>query len=309
MSLKIESNEYRWIENWITIPESPLGKANGRTHGVTVLKNGDVVIFHQADLAILFYSPDGVLLKKWGNFPGAHGLTLVEEGGRELLWLVDEQTKSVVKTTLDGEVLMSLPQPPHPEYASGNYIPTWAAVAEERFGGNGDIWVADGYGSHLVNRFNCSGTYLGTLDGSEGAGRFSCPHGLALDTRRSEAEFYIADRGNSRFQVYGMDGTYRRSFGADFLHSPDVSARMGDKLIVPELVAGITVLDAGDHLVARLGFQSGADSLQGWPNNREWVCEGKFNSPHSAAADSQGNIYIVEWITGGRVTKLERMAE
>ena len=104
-----------------------------------------------------------------------------------------------------------------------------------------------------------------------------------------------------------MDGTYRRSFGADFLHSPDVSARMGDKLIVPELVAGITVLDAGDRLVARLGFQSGADSQQGWPNNREWVQEGKFNSPHSAAADAHGNIYVVEWITGGRVTKLERM--
>ena len=154
MSLKIESNEYRWIENWMTIPESPLGKTNGRTHGVTVLKNGDVVIFHQADPAVLFYSPNGVLLKKWGNFPGAHGLTLVEEDGRELLWLVDEQTKSVVKTTLDGDVLMSLPQPPHREYASGNYIPTWAAVAEERFGGNGDIWVADGYGSHLVHRFN-----------------------------------------------------------------------------------------------------------------------------------------------------------
>ena len=104
-----------------------------------------------------------------------------------------------------------------------------------------------------------------------------------------------------------MDGTYRRSFGADFLHSPDVSARMGDKLIVPELVAGITVLDAGDRLVARLGFQSGADSQQGWPNNREWVQEGKFNSPHSAAADAHWNIYVVECITGGRVTKLERM--
>jgi hypothetical protein len=132
---------------------------------------------------------------------------------------------------------------------------------------------------------------------------------LALDTRRSEAEFYIADRGNSRFQVYSMDGTYRRTFGADFLHSPDVSTRMGDKLIVPELVAGITVLDAGDSLVARLGFQSGADSLNGWPNNREWVHESKFNSPHSAAADAQGNIYVVEWITRGRVTKLERIAK
>jgi hypothetical protein len=106
-----------------------------------------------------------------------------------------------------------------------------------------------------------------------------------------------------------MDGTYRRSFGADFLHSPDVSARMGDKLIVPELVAGITVLDAGDRLIGRLGFQSGADSLHGWPNNREWVQEGKFNSPHSATADAEGNIYVVEWITGGRITKLERVAK
>jgi hypothetical protein len=84
---------------------------------------------------------------------------------------------------------------------------------------------------------------------------------------------------------------------------------MGDKLIVPELVAGITVLDSGDRLVGRLGLQSGADSLQGWSNNREWVCEGKFNSPHSAAADAQGNIYVVELITGGRVTKLERVSK
>ena len=309
MIIQTELGPYRWIEDWITIPESRFSETKGRTHGVAVLKNGEIVIFHQADPALLFYSPEGELIRKWGNFPGAHALTVIEEEGRELLWLVDEETKSVVKTTLDGEVLMSLPPPPYPGYASGNYVPTWVAVAEERFGGNGDIWVADGYGSHLVHRLNRSGGYLGTLDGSEGAGRFRCPHGLALDTRRSEAEFYIADRGNSRFQVYGMDGNYRRSFGADFLHSPNVSARMGDKLIVPELVEGITVLDAGDRLVGRLGFQSGADSLQGWPDNREWVHEGKFNSPHSAAADAQGNIYVVEWITGGRVTKLERMVK
>jgi hypothetical protein len=84
---------------------------------------------------------------------------------------------------------------------------------------------------------------------------------------------------------------------------------IGDKLILSELVAGITVLDAVDRLVGRLGFQPGADSQQGWPNNCEWVCEGKFNSPHSAAADAQGNIYVVEWITGGCLTKLDKMVK
>jgi hypothetical protein len=31
---------------------------------------------------------------------------------------------------------------------------------------------------------------------------------------------------------------------------------------------------------------------------------GKFNSPHGVAADTQGNIYVTEWIIGGRITKL-----
>jgi len=82
---------------------------------------------------------------------------------------------------------------------------------------------------------------------------------------------------------------------------------MGECLIVPELVAGITILDAADRPASSLGFQSGADHQVGWPNERRWLREGLFNSPHSAIADELGNIYVVEWITGGRVTKLERL--
>jgi len=304
---KTPLGNFRWIENWITIPDSPLAATNGRTHGVAVLRDGRVVIFHQADPAVLIYSSGGELLDSLGRFPGAHGLTLVEEDGQERLWLTDQAEKSVVKTTLDGEVIMSLPQPSHPAYESGSYAPTWAAVAEERFGGNGDIWVADGYGSSLVHRFDKTGKPLGSLDGTEGGGRFQCPHGLSLNTRRAQPEFYIADRGNRRFQVYGTDGVYLRTFGADFLNSPDISARMGDCLVVPELVAGITILDAQDRPAASLGFHAGADQQDGWPNNRQWVAAGEFNSPHSATADAHGNIYVVEWITGGRVTKLERL--
>jgi hypothetical protein len=77
---------YRWVENWITIPDSSLGSENGRTHGVAVLSSGEIVIFQQANPAVLFFSPEGDLLRAWGDFPGAHGLTVVIEEGQERLW-------------------------------------------------------------------------------------------------------------------------------------------------------------------------------------------------------------------------------
>jgi len=308
MLIETPLGTYRWIENWITIPDSPLGLENGRTHGIAVTRGGNVVIFHQANPAVLIYSPEGKLLDSWGNYPGAHGLTLVEEDGVEYLWLADQTLATVVKTTLSGEVLQILPAPVDSSYGESKYIPTWLAVNERRFGGNGDLWLADGYGAHLVHRYDASGQQLQTLDGTEGAGRFKCPHGLALDSRKGEPEIYVADRGNKRFQVYGVDGVFRREFGAAFLTSPDGSSLWGDYLIVPELVARLSVLDANDQQVACFGANDEINQQPGWPNNRALVEEGKFNSPHGAAADAQGNLYIAEWIIGGRVTKLEKVS-
>jgi len=55
--------------------------------------------------------------------------------------------------------------------------------------------------------------------------------------------------------------------------------------------------------------------VEGWPNNRNASGElvptsliqpGKFNSPHGMAVDSQGNLYVAEWLIGGRFIKLEK---
>ena len=34
------------------------------------------------------------------------------------------------------------------------------------------------------------------------------------------------------------------------------------------------------------------------------LVEGRFNSPHGITSDGEGNIYVTEWLIGGRYTKL-----
>ena len=305
--IETDTAEYRWIEDWGNIPDTPQGASNGRTHGVVASKSGNILVFHQASPAVLTYAPDGTLLGAWGDYPGAHGMTLVEENGTEYLWLTDQDSHEVVKTTLSGDVVQSLKPPAHPAYEKGDYIPTWAAVNSESLGGNGDIWVTDGYGCGLVHRFDRNGTYLSSLHGTEGAGRFNCPHGIWIGKRQGQMRLYIADRGNQRAQVYDMDGGFIKTFGSDFLNSPDVFAAHGDGLLIPDLNARLTLLDADDKVIAQLGINDAAAALEGWPNNRELVKPGVFNSPHGAASDADGNLYVVEWITGGRIIKLEKI--
>lgn len=298
---------YQWAEHWVRIPQTATGQADGRTHGVAVTRHGEIVVFHQADPAVVIYNAEGALLTSWGNrFPGAHGLTLVQEGAEDFLWLADSKTGEVVKTTLDGDTILNLQKPALALYDNGKYAPTWVAVHEERHGGNGDIWVTDGYGTSYIHCYDREGRYIDSINGSEGeAGLFKCPHSIFMDTRKAQPELYIADRGNQRVQVYDVEGNYLRVFGADFLTSPCAFAVSGEQLIIPELRARVAILDGQDRLLGYLGENEIVCELAGWPNHpAELIQTGCFNSPHSVAADAQGNIYVTEWIIGGRITKL-----
>ena len=303
--LDTQAGKYVWHDQWLKVP-APASGHEGRTHGIVVTKSGEIVVFHQAVPAVAIYSAEGRLLRSWGDYAGAHGVTLVEEEGVEYLWLTDERTCIAEKLTLDGKVIQSLSKPFHSAYESGRYVPTWVAVNEVRHGGNGDIWVTDGYGSHLVHRYNAAGAYLQTIDGTEGGGRFDCPHGILFDPHKKEGELYIADRGNHRVQVYSADGKFKRIFGADFLTSPDGFAFFRDQLVIPELKGRITIVDAQDRFVAYLGDNEPICVVPGWPDQTP-LEPVKFNSPHAAAVDAEGNILVAEWRKGGRITKLEKL--
>ena len=89
----------------------------------------------------------------------------------------------------------------------------------------------------------------------------------------------------------------------------------GDFMIIAELRARLTVVDAEDNLVGYLGKNGTVCDVDGWPNNKNkkgdifrtaFIERGKFNSPHGLAVDSEGNLYVAEWLIGGRFIKLAK---
>jgi DNA-binding beta-propeller fold protein YncE len=318
--------EYQWTEDWAEIPPSE-SATNGWAHnGVAITASGDVISFHPGESTMMVFDSQGKLARSWQtDFTDAHGITIVNEAGVEYLWVADngrkrayalgyeygeaESTGQAVKITLDGEIVQRLDRPDLPVYETGMYSPTSVAVN----GANGDIWLADGYGQSYVHRYDSSGNYLSSINGEEGAGRFATPHSVFVDTRKADDELYVSDRANGRVQVYDMEGGFKRAFGSDYLTTPSAFAIHGDKLIIAELNARLAVVDAKDMLIGYLGGNLDVTNVAGWPNNldaagvpvRTSLLEsGKFNSPHGLAVDSAGNIYVSEWLIGGRFIRL-----
>jgi len=316
MRINVGSQNYEWLEKWAKIPDTSSARSGWAHHDIVVSETGKVFTFHQADPTVLVFNEDGSLAHSWeSTVQNAHGMEIVKEDGQEFLWLSDNVTGQVVKTTLDGKVVMNILAPDLKIYQDNKYAPTGTTVYEERFGGNGDIFVTDGYGASYVHRYDKEGNYISSISGEEGSGgRLSTPHGVLIDIRKSTPELYVADRSNGQIQVYSLDGRFKRAFGTgpgqDWLHSPSSFAFFEDYLLVAELRGSrITVLDLDDNLVGYLGENSGAFKLMdNWPNVDHSLLElGKCSSPHGIAVDSTGSIYVAEWLVGGRINKLVKV--
>jgi hypothetical protein len=294
---------YEVIHDW---GELPSGIRYGNTHGVAEDAQGNIYVHHtvhaesESSDSMVVFDRAGRFVKSWGREfkGGAHGLHL--EGG--FVYLCDTKRAIVVKATLDGEEVFTLGYPE--SYPQGaKYSPTNLAVAP-----NGDLYVADGYGSSYIIQYDRTGRHLRTFGGKgKEPGRLDCPHGIAIDARAAQPVLTVADRGNHRIQNFTLDGTHIGFVEGTNLPCHFSFFRNGDA-VVPDLGARVTLLDRDNRVIAHLGDDSSSSWQETRKQPRDGFTPGKFVCPHGACFDRDGNIFIVEWVEVGRVTKLRKVA-
>lgn len=325
VELTVGDSAYRWEEQHFDLPSGP-----GWAHdGVAVLHDGSIVASLVDRAGLTTFAGNGRRIQTVDtDLTVMHDLTVVEDEGRERLWIADPGARAIpdapsyrsltrpgraVELDLDGSVVRELAQPDHEAYEQAGWKPCSIAVDETRFGGTGNTWVADGYGQSLVHCYDPSGKHLLTLDGTTSGLHFNTPHGILID-RRAEPEVYVADRGNRRLVVFDLDGGFRRVIGSDTLTSPSALTLSGDTMIIAELHGRLAFYGTGDSFTGLLG-ENDLHEHDGWPNARDEegnvvrrrVEAGKFNSPHGVAAGPDGNLYVNEWLIGGRLIRLVKI--
>lgn len=299
-----DSHQYEIVEGWAKLPE---GIQFGYTHGIETDSEDHVYVFHTNAPAVVKFDKNGNYISSWGDefAGGAHGFLLNEEDGVEFLYLTDTSRGLMVKTTLDGSILLTIGTPDLPDVydAERKFVPTDVAVAP-----NGDIYVTDGYGQNWIHQYDAEGRPIRSWGGTgSDAGKLNCPHGISIDLRHGEPELYVADRNNHRIQVFTLEGEHKR-FVDENMDMPCSFYYYNEEVYFPDLHSRITIFDRNDKLITHLGEDQQAYKQQGWPNLRlDYFRDNRFSSPHGVCVDSQGNVLVAEWTERGRVTKLKRV--
>lgn len=311
-------HQYECEHFWGSLPDQHT--YGGASHGTAFDEQGLIYVSHQGNPGSVFvFDPDGKFVKsmfpehsKGRGRAAGHGIDIRKEAdGKEYIYLSpSDASMAFTKATLDGEILWTRGKPELQKDADKvlkRYRPTNVSFAP-----NGDVFLGDGYGSGYIFRYTKDGEFLNVFGGSGTEdGTFRTPHGQWLDTRNGTPKTCVADRANKRLQWFDMENNHLKTMDG-FLFPADIDIR-GDIMCVPDLHARITLLDKDDNVIAQLGDDEAwrkrvLDKKEKMRASRDKWENGKFIHPHDAAFDKDGNIFIAEWVIGGRLTKLRKLS-
>lgn len=288
--------------DWCSLPE---GWDLVEVTAVAIDSRDRVFLFSRSAHPVLVFDPKGSFLFSWGEgvFARPHGITI---GPDDCVYCTDDLDHTVRKFTPEGELLWTLGTSGIASDTgafSVDYRNIRQAGAPFNFPTNlaispiGEIYVADGYGNARIHKFSAKGELLFSWGQPGGKpGEFRVPHGIAIDRR---GLVYVADRENSRIQVFSADG--------DFIDLWEDVARPCQIFIDPK----------EQVFVAELGYRAGmfpgneppgpnatggrvsvytsrGELLARWGGGDQPCKAGDFFAPHDICIDSHGDIYVSE---------------
>ena len=263
-----------------------------------------ILLTNETKNNVLIYDKAGKLLTSWGTeYPGAHGLTLFNENGTEVLFICDNNRHQVIKTTLEGRVLLTIDYPKETgQYSKADeFIPTETAIAP-----NGDIYVADGYGKDFIIQYDLTGRYKNHFGGrGSEAKHLLNAHGICIDRRNPlQPCLIVTSRQQNAFKRYTFNGVY-----IDTIQLPGAwvcrPVIKGDYLYAAVLQSNaqqgkqsgfVTILDKNFKVVSNLG-----GSQPQYVNHQleeMYQTIKYFQYPHDVCVDDEENLYIAQWNSG-----------
>jgi DNA-binding beta-propeller fold protein YncE len=174
----------------------------GRPEGIAITKDGEIAVTNTHDSRILFFSPEGKLLRQFGKYGTQRGGFLlvtgicVDKAGNIYASDYGGENDRVSKWSDTGKLLASWPG--HGEGKRQFRRPCGLAIAK-----SGELLVAD-INNHRIQRLNPnSGKYLGQF-GTRGhnLGQLNYPYGVAVD---KDGFVYTVEYGNHRVQKWSSD--------------------------------------------------------------------------------------------------------
>lgn len=301
VSERLRQAGYEAVAGW---PNLPRGLSWTEVAAVACDRRDRVFVFNRGDHPVMIFEADGAFVASWGEglFTRPHGIFI---GPDDAVYCTDDLGHTVRKFTSEGRLLLTLGSgaPSDTGATSIDYRTIRRAAAPFHYPTNlalasdGAMYVSDGYGNARVHKFSADGRLLLSWgEPGSGPGQFQVPHGIAVGR---DGTVYVADRENSRLQLFGPSGEYLAEW-TDVVRPCQVFVDRTDQVYVAELgwLAGMwpgTCAPSPDAPGGRVSvFDRDGRLLARWGGGLDPCAPGDFFAPHGICCDSRGSVYVAE---------------
>ncbi len=299
--------KYRVNKNWGKLDAAKF-PVNDCHEMVMDRKHRLILLTNEPANNVLIYDKSGKLLENWTlKLPGAHGLTLHDENGEEFLYITDYTLGEVYKTTLKGQILLTIK---HPKSINQYQDCDKFKPTETCIGPDGSIYIADGYGSQFILQYTAKGEFVRKFGGDSAIqeDKFKQAHGITLDIRNPQNPTLLCtERMKNCFKRFSLDGKYIESIytpGAylsravikgDMLYSGVCYSALKHNYLT--LNSGfVTILNKENQVVSNPG---GTEPQ--YLNGELQIIKQEqpiFKHCHDVCIDDEDNLYVPQWNAG-----------